>query len=277
MKIQDLAMNLTPDSDGIWVGRNTHTKVSYPEEGNQQYFQIEDKSFWFKHRNNCIVAALNLYTPTGPVFDVGGGNGFVTRRLLDEGFEAVLIEPGSNGAFNAKIKRSIPIVFRATLEDCGFPEDSLSAISLFDVLEHIEDDSRFLNEVCTCMKPGGHLYITVPAYKWLWSRSDISADHYRRYNPKELVDLLSEQFNVLFITCIFRTLLFPVLAFRVLPYRLGFGNSRKALSTGKEHGTGGGLLVKAIQQFLLSETGQIASGHSKAIGTSCLCIAQKKD
>ncbi|MCK4504492.1 MAG: class I SAM-dependent methyltransferase [Candidatus Aegiribacteria sp.] len=276
MKIQDLARNLTPDSHGIWVGRNTHMKISYPEEGNQQYFQIEDKSFWFKHRSNCIVAALNLYPPAGPIFDVGGGNGFVTRRLLDEGFEATLIEPGLNGSFNAKTKRNIPNVFRATLQDCGFPKDSLSAISLFDVLEHIEDDGKFLTEVSTCLKPGGYLYLTVPAFKWLWSMSDINADHYRRYNSKELVYLLSEHFNVLFITCFFRALVFPVLVFRVVPYRLGSAKSRKVPSIAKKHGLNGGLPVRAIQRFLSQEAGHIASGQSKALGTSCLCIAQKR-
>ncbi|MCD4775462.1 MAG: class I SAM-dependent methyltransferase [Candidatus Aegiribacteria sp.] len=276
MKKQDITKNLTLDSHGIWVTRTDHVDISYPEEGNRQYFQIEDKSFWFKHRNDCIVAALNLYPPEGPVFDVGGGNGFVTRRLLDEGFEAALIEPGPTGAFNAKIERNIPTVFRATLENCGFPEDSLSAISLFDVLEHIEDDGKFLTEIRSCLKPGGYLYITVPAYEWLWSRSDINADHYRRYNPEELVHLLSKHFNVLFITCFFRVLMFPILIFRVVPYRLGLTKSKKVLTTGKEHGLSGGFPVRAVQRFLSPETEQIIAGQSKVWGTSCLCIAQKR-
>jgi len=273
--MRDFAKDLTLDSHGIWVTRTTHMEVSYPEEGNQQYFQIEDKSFWFKHRNNCIVAALNLYPPAGPVFDVGGGNGFVTRRLLDEGIEAALIEPGPTGAYNAKTKRNIPNVFNATFEDCGFSKNSLSAVSLFDVLEHIEDDEKFLTEVCSCLKPGGYLYLTVPAFKWLWSSSDINAGHYRRYNPNELACLISEHFTVLFITCIFRSLVIPVLVFRVVPYRLGFTN-KKVLTSGKEHGLSGRFPVRAIQRFLSPEAVHIASGRSNTCGTSCLCIAQKR-
>ncbi len=277
MKITDLAENLTVDAHGIWVTGNNQMEVSYPEEGNQQYFQIEDKSFWFKHRNSCIISALNLYPPAGPVFDVGGGNGFVTRRLLDEGFEAALIEPGSTGAFNAKTKRNIPNVFRATLEECGFPENSLSAIALFDVLEHIEDSGKFLTEVYTRLKPGGYLYVTVPAFEWLWSGSDISAGHYRRYNPEELVKILNEHFKVLFITCFFSVLVFPVLALRAAPYRLGFPRSRKTQAAGKEHGLSGGFAIKVIQRFLSSEVKKISSGKSKSTGTSCMCIAQKRD
>jgi len=195
--------------------------------------------------------------------------------LLDEGFEAALIEPGPIGAYNAKTKRNIPNVFRATLEDCGFPEDSLSAIALFDVLEHIEEDRKFLTEVYTRLKPGGYLYITVPAFEWLWSGSDISAGHYRRYNPEELVRILNEHFNTLFITCFFSVLVFPVLALRAAPYRLGFSRSRNTQAAGKEHGLSGGFAIKVIQRFLSSELKQIASGKSKSTGTSCMCIAQK--
>jgi SAM-dependent methyltransferase len=276
MKIQDLAGNLTVDSHGIWVTGNDQAEVSYPEEGNRQYFEIEDKSFWFRHRNNCIIAALNLYPPKGPVFDVGGGNGFVARRLLDEGFEAALIEPGHAGAFNARTKRNIPYVLRATLEECSFSDGSLSAVSLFDVLEHIEDDCKFLTEVCNLLKPGGYLYLTVPAYGWLWSGSDISAGHYRRYSPEDLSQLLNEHFDILFITSFFRALVFPVLALRTAPYRLGFSISRKIPAAEREHGLSGGIAVRVLQRLFLKEVKQISSGISKFPGTSCMFIAKKK-
>jgi len=37
--------------DGIYFSQNTN-KISYPKESYQNCFQIEDNSFWFKHRNN---------------------------------------------------------------------------------------------------------------------------------------------------------------------------------------------------------------------------------
>jgi SAM-dependent methyltransferase len=274
-KILELAGNLRPDSTGIWASGD-RVELSYPQEGNRQCFQIEDKSFWFKHRNNCIIAALKLYPPSGPVLDVGGGNGFVTRRMLDEGFQAALLEPGPTGAFNAKTARQIPDVLCSTLEDCGFPGDSLSAVALFDVLEHIEDDRAFLAAVHACLEAGGHLYLTVPAFDWLWSLSDTSAGHYRRYHPRKLVDLLSDRFDVLFVTCFFRALTLPILALRAAPFRLGFGRRRQVLGTETEHGSSGGLAVGVVERLLSPESGQIASGRSKGWGSSCLCIARKK-
>ena len=67
----------------------------YPLEG-ENLHQIEESSFWFKHRNACIEAAVKCHPPRsgGPIFDVGGGNGFVTLGLIRAGFETVLVEPG---------------------------------------------------------------------------------------------------------------------------------------------------------------------------------------
>lgn len=276
MNISALSNGLTVDPEGIWVSSTSGDELSYPEEGNKKYFGIEDRSFWFRHRNDCIVSAMKLHPPDGTVLDIGGGNGFVTRRLIDEGFSAVLLEPGPAGAFNAKKKRHIPDVICARLEDCGFSNDSISAAALFDVLEHIEDDRAFLSQVHKCLKPGGKLYLTVPSFKWLWSGSDVCAGHRRRYSSDELADSLGSLFEVLFITCMFQVLVLPMLLVRVLPYRLGIKRDRELLKTESEHGADGGSIVRTFQRLLSSEAGRIASGRSIRTGTTCLCIARKR-
>ena len=58
--------------DGIYFSQNT-SKISFPKEGYQNCFQIEDNSFWFKHRNNCIIEIINNFPPPGIILDVWGG------------------------------------------------------------------------------------------------------------------------------------------------------------------------------------------------------------
>ena len=41
------------ENNGIYFSEK-RTEVSYPEEGNKDFFEIEENSFWFNHRNNCI-------------------------------------------------------------------------------------------------------------------------------------------------------------------------------------------------------------------------------
>ena len=82
--------------DGIYFSNQT-SEISYPESGNESCFQIEQDSFWFNHRNNCIFEAVKKFAPNELFFDIGGGNGFVAKALEDSGINTVLIEPGIKG------------------------------------------------------------------------------------------------------------------------------------------------------------------------------------
>ncbi|GHU52909.1 hypothetical protein FACS189496_3720 [Bacilli bacterium] len=62
------------NDEGIFYLSDEKAVCSYPEEGNNQCFQIEDDSFWFKHRNKIIETVVNNYSQKNSVFfDVGGG------------------------------------------------------------------------------------------------------------------------------------------------------------------------------------------------------------
>src|SRR6266567_1791580 len=101
LSLSKIAANLEQGTNGIWSARNV-SKVSYPDEGNTSCLAVEDTSFWFRHRNNCILEVMKNLPPATPFFDVGGGNGYVAKALQDAGLEVVLVEPGSTGALNAR-------------------------------------------------------------------------------------------------------------------------------------------------------------------------------
>lgn len=87
-------MNALPENfheDEYGVLRSDKTvALSYPSTGNDVCFSLEDTSFWFRHRNNCILEAVRRLPPQGEILDIGGGNGYV----LDERMPALLLEPG---------------------------------------------------------------------------------------------------------------------------------------------------------------------------------------
>ena len=63
---------------GIWFGRN-QAAVSYPEKGNAASSVFEDRSFWFRHRNSCIIAQVRRFAGEEVFLDIGGGNGYVAK------------------------------------------------------------------------------------------------------------------------------------------------------------------------------------------------------
>lgn len=275
MDIAQISDSLVVDDQGIWTARASSV-ISYPSDRNALCFQLEDASFWFRHRNECIAAAVKLHPPEGPIVDVGGGNGFVAARLIKEGFPAIVLEPGPVGALNAKTQRKIPEVICATLGDANLKENSLAAIGLFDVLEHIEDDRGFVAQLHRILKQDGFLYATVPAHQWLWSSSDEGSQHHRRYTRQMLSDVLSGCFDLLYFTYFFKALIAPQFLLRSLPYRVGLAREQKVLNTSTEHGTEGGLMTKLMARLLSRELSRIQEGKSQNIGSSCLLVARNR-
>ena len=77
--------------------------------------------------------------------------------------------------------RGLDPVVCATLEEAGLRPESLDAVGLFDVVEHIRDEVGFLRTVRQTLCHGGRLYLTVPAFRALWSSEDDLVGHHRRY------------------------------------------------------------------------------------------------
>jgi len=273
--LQEIAPNLEPGPDGWWISRKL-SAVSYPDEGNALCFSVEDSSFWFGHRNRCILEAIGLFPPSGALFDVGGGNGCVARAIQESGRDVVLVEPGLAGVRNA-LRRGIRQVVQATLEDAGFLQETLPAVGLFDVVEHIRDDTGFLREVNRLMVPGGRLYVTVPAHQWLWSGEDILAGHSRRYTVPTLSRLLENAgYTVEFATCFFGFLPLPIILRRVLPYRLGFAPRKDAEGAVRsDHEADGPLSGRILRMLTRRELSRIAGLRPLRTGGSCMGVARK--
>ena len=202
MNLEKLAHNIKKAENGIYYSKSD-SSISYPEEGNEDCLQIEQDSFWFNHRNNIIANSVQKHSPNQIFFDIGGGNGFVAKRLQSDGIKTILVEPGKMGAINAN-KRGIKNIICSTLEDAEFEHGSIDSVGLFDVVEHIKDDYNFLNNINQYIKDDGYIYITVPAFNFLWSNEDDDAGHFRRYSTTELNELLKKfGFSIIQSTYIF--------------------------------------------------------------------------
>jgi hypothetical protein len=219
--------SLVLDKNQIWQSK-INTELSYPEEGNDLCFAIEENSFWFKHRNNAILEVIKRFDFNGNFADVGGGNGY-QAKFLSEALhkEIYLIEPGYGGCLNAR-RRGIKEVYNLFFEDFPFTNKNIGGVGLFDVIEHIEDDVAFLSKLVSYLPKGAKIFITVPSFQSLWSKIDNESGHYRRYNQKMIADLASKcGLTVLFNSYYFWYLPIPIYLFRVLPEKI-FGVSKKS-------------------------------------------------
>lgn len=262
--------------DGVWYSRS-HTQISYPENANENCFELEKNDFfWFTHRNNCIVETIKQHIPTGEAFyDIGGGNGYVAAALEKEGIETCLIEPGLPGIINAK-KRGLKNLLCSSLLDANFKESILPNTGLFDVIEHIEKDEEFLRQLFFYLKPGGKVFITVPAYPALWSAEDVYAGHFRRYTLNTIQKKLEASgLKIIYKTYFFSFLPIPVFLFRTLPSM--FKMKKKLAIHDKANGKyrKSLLLDKFLNPILNWELGKIKKQEHIPFGGSCLIVCIK--
>lgn len=264
--------------EGIWIPKNIFNicdDISYPKGGNVDCFNIEERSFWFKHRNNCLVEVFRRFPPGGALYDVGGGNGYVALGLKNNGFDTVLFEPRIEGARNAKSRGLNPVIC-ATLEGSGFKEKTIPAIGLFDVLEHIKEDKEYLRKIKSFLINNGRLYLTVPAYRILWSIEDDLANHYRRYTLKELTQKIkSIGYEIDYATYFFSILPLPIFLFRTIPSKIKFRKKSIFKQAQKEHNPKQKILSYLLNWYLKRELLKIKKNKIN-FGASCLIVARSK-
>lgn len=251
-------------------------EISYPADGNDLCFAIEDESFWFQHRNRCILEAVAQFPPAGEILDVGGGNGYVAYALQQAGYAVTLVEPGASGVRNAR-QRGVSAI-QATMSEAGFVPDSIAAIGMFDVLEHIRDEAAFLQEAHRLLIDNGRLYLTVPAFAFLWSNEDDVAGHFRRYTTASLRRTLEASgFRIDYATYFFHFLPPLTFALRSFPYRLGLrrGAALTEAAMRAEHilsPTASALFAPLMDW----ETRRICKRNRIPFGGSCFVVASKR-
>jgi len=78
-------------------------------------------------------------------------------------------------------------VLSSLAERLPFAASSAATLISMDVIEHLDDDVVALREYRRVLRPGAVLFLTVPAYQWIWSEHDDRAAHRRRYSRERFV------------------------------------------------------------------------------------------
>lgn len=186
----------------------------------QRFYDIEKVHWWFVARRQILLDVIaRLALPTSAkLLDVGCGAGAFLEGF-SQGYEAYGID-ASALAIGFCRQRGLQNVFSCTLENFPRPEMRFDLITLLDVIEHIEDDQRALDLVRERLLPGGFVVVTVPAYRWLWSRWDELNHHRRRYAQSQLRERLERAGFAVQTLSYFNSLLFPCALFSRLISKL---------------------------------------------------------
>ena len=161
-------------------------------ESIQSYAALEKYYWWFVGRRRVIRNVLNnhLGGRSLKILDWGCGPGGNFAML--ESFGEVLGVDASTESLEQCRAKGIHNVRQANTLDEFDGGSSYDLFTTFDVLEHIDEDEQFLNDIQQTLLPGGHVLVTVPAYQFLWSQLDALLGHVRRYSRQELVNKFNQ-------------------------------------------------------------------------------------
>jgi SAM-dependent methyltransferase len=106
--------------------------------------------------------------PPARLLDAGAGRGRFVLAAARAGYAASGIEPSARGA-SAAAARGAP-VRRVAIEQAEVEPGSLDAVTLWHVLEHVEEPARVVARVAEWLRPGGALLVGVPNVESLQAR-----------------------------------------------------------------------------------------------------------
>lgn len=232
-------------------------------------YNVELNHWWYKVRRKFIHDLINKYVKKDSsldMLDVGCGGGALMKELGVYGHVDGV--DFSQTAVDFCKSRNIDSVQVSGIESLPFSSNKFDLVLALDVLEHIPDDKRGVDEVLRVLKPGGVFIAFVPAFMSLWGVTDIRSEHYRRYRLGQISDLFSSDFTILKRTY-FNTFLFvPIALTRIL--------SRIFKINIQDENTMGGSFLNMIFYYIFNLERFFLNFISFPFGVSCCVVVRKK-
>lgn len=188
-----------------------------------RYEEYVNRHWWFRARRVILRRLLARYLPSGTplILEIGTGPGDNLYSIYPPGTRLMGLEPDPINQQKAAARGAVPVYLgRAEEWPAELQAATPDVVAMFDVLEHVEDDRRLLKNMYGRLAAGGSLFLTVPAYRWLWGAQDEVSQHRRRYTRGELTSKLREAGFVVRRSTYFNTILLPLVALVRLLARL---------------------------------------------------------
>lgn len=177
-------------------------------------FRVEDHHWWYVG----LRGLLDLYWQRHVkmecpcVLDVGCGTGATLDAVRDVA-TATGVDAAPEAIHLCRI-RDLQATAVASAEGLPYPAEQFDVIISCDVLCHrsIRDKTIPVREMYRVLKPGGLLFLNLPAYQWLHSSHDVHVYTDRRFTRTESSFILNSCGFEVVESTYWNTVLFPAIA-----------------------------------------------------------------
>ena len=229
---------------------------------------MQGRHWWYQGRQEVVANILEQSVKSYDlkILDLGSGFGGMVSLLRPLGVVDA-VEPNV-AAWEYLRRESIVEVYSDVESIPPERKENFDLVTMFDVMEHIEDDYGIAKKVYTeLLISGGTFLLTVPANPWMWGFHDEINHHYRRYTPARLRSVLEDAGFIIERQTFFMKRLFPIAVAGRLMAKLRRGSS-PGLSTPPR------LLNRLLYLIFHGEVKHLRS-KDYSYGLSLLCVARK--
>ena len=138
------------------------------QEHYHDYYSAESAAYdpITEKRYQSILVRMERIRPAGRILDVGCGAGHFLAVAESRGWKGTGVEVSRSALdllARTRLERGSRFqVIQTDLEKAGLPERSFDAVTLFEVLEHLDDPLSLFRKSSALLNEGGLLYFTTP-------------------------------------------------------------------------------------------------------------------
>jgi 2-polyprenyl-3-methyl-5-hydroxy-6-metoxy-1,4-benzoquinol methylase len=140
------------------------------------------------------------------ILDAGCGNGYLAARLAELGHEVIGVDIAEDGIVLARAQLAhVRFVLRSVYDDLSDIAKDMDLVTSSEVIEHLYSPRRFLHNMYSLIRPGGHIILTTPYHGYLknlllslfnlWDKHhtvDWEGGHIKFFSKKMLAQMLSD-------------------------------------------------------------------------------------
>ena len=244
-----------------------YLSASVPVNMGDWWFDIATSThFWIRRRFEVMRRlADSVLRNSRRAAEIGCGNGLLQRDIEDyygipvAGFEL------NETALQKNVSRRSPLYCYNIHQRNPEFRAHFDLLLLCDVLEHIDDESEFLQSVKFHLARSGTLLMNVPAHEFFFSDYDRAAGHIRRYSANQLTNVAERNGMKVRALTYWGLPLVPLLLLR------------KAISMQRSNGKSGFDARGNTLNHLLSVVARCEPLPQKFLGTSIMAVLENKD